>query len=143
MSLLQDFDKVDINDALSGLGFYYDINENSFIHRIAVIHKLNFTVDTISTRLKYADNNLHVSIICKRPIKTPVFNTNEKFIYNSLKRDNDYNEHIKFENIIDADELMLIIEGLKKKVLDIYSCVRGDHIKIQNYKAELYKWNLK
>lgn len=134
MSLLQDFDKVDINDALSGLGFHYDINENSFIHRMRVYnHKFNFTVTTIKTRLKYTNNNLYASIFCKMPIRTPGIMTGEW--------GDDYKEHIKFENVIDTDELMLIIEGLKKKLLDIYLNVRGsDHIKIQNYKAELYKW---
>ena len=39
MSLLQDLDKVDINDALSGLGFHYYINENSFIHRMRVYNR--------------------------------------------------------------------------------------------------------
>lgn len=140
MSLLQNFDKVDINDVLSELGFYYDINENSFIHRMRVYNdKLNFKIDTISTRLKYANNNLYVGIICKRPIKTPLFDTESGWAWEK----DDYKEHIKFENVIDADELMLIIEGLKKKVLDVFLNVRGDHIKIQNYKVELYKWEFK
>lgn len=138
MSLLQDLDKVDINDALSGLGFHYDINENGFIHRMRVYnHKFNFTVTTIRARLKYTNNNLYVYILCMRPVKAPMFDT--ELGWGGWQ--DDYKEHIKFENVIDADELMLIIEGLKKKVLDIYLNVRGsDHIKIQNYKAELYKW---
>ena len=137
MSLLQDFDKIDINYTLSELGFHYDINQNSFIHRMRVYnHKLNFKIDSIIARLKYTNNNLYVHIRCKRPVKALVFDT--EFVW---KCDDDYKEDIKFENIVDADELMLIIEGLKKKVLDVFWNVRGvDHIKIQNYNAELYKW---
>lgn len=142
MSLLQDFDKVDINNVLSELGFQYDINQNGFIHRMRVYNdKLHFKLTTINARLVYRNNNLYVSIICKRPVKVSVSNRESE--WDELVWDDDYKEHIKFENVIDADELMLIIEGIKKKVLNIFSNIRGfDHIKIQNYKAKLYKLDL-
>lgn len=142
MSLLQDFNKVDINDVLTELGFQYDINQNGFIHRMKVYNdKLNFKISTIIARLVYTNNNLYVSIICKRPVKTLVLDKGSE--WDESTWDDDYKEHIKFENIIDADELMLIIEGIKEKVLNIFSNVRGlDHTKMQNYRVKLYKMEL-